>query len=162
MNAFWASIIVGTAFGFVGSILANFIHNPLLALLDRWRVSSRRKRFAREEQFQQFLSDLKTGKIDKYIFLIRICATMVMGFLGMLICTAIGILLSYITDRPDAFPVEVFFGLSAGFFRSFYVVAAARFQAVSYGLANFDKLRTEFNDNWAEHLDGIEPPSPAN
>lgn len=81
MNLFWASILVGTLFGFIGSIAANLIHNPLLVFIDKRRLSSKRKRFARETAFHQFLCDVNTGKIDKHIYVVRICATMVMGFL---------------------------------------------------------------------------------
>jgi hypothetical protein len=100
MDAFWASILFGAAFGFLGSIAANLIHNPLLGLIDKWRLSSEKKRFAREAEFHQFITDLKTGQTPKYIYLVRICATMVMGFLGSLICGGTGILLSYVSNRP--------------------------------------------------------------
>jgi hypothetical protein len=144
MDGFWAAILFGAVFGFLGSIAANLIHNPLLALIDRWRLSSEKKRFAREAEFHQFISDLKTGKIDKYIYLVRICATMVMGFLGSLICGGTGILLSYGSNRPDAQMFEYGLGVSSGFFLSFYVVGAARYHAVAYGLNNFEKLDAEF------------------
>jgi hypothetical protein len=152
MSVFWASILLGAVFGFLGSVVANLIHNPLLVLVDRWRLSSRKKRFAREAAFHQFVSDLKSGKIDKYIFLVRICATMIMGFLGALICGVGGFLLSYLSERPDAMMLRFALGLSSGGLFSFYLLAAARYQAVAWGLGNFDKLDAEFKQKWAAGL----------
>jgi hypothetical protein len=152
MSVFWVSILLGAVFGFLGSIAANLIHNPLLVLIDRWRLSSRKKRFAREKEFHQFLSDLKTGKLDKYIFVVRICATMVMGFLGALISGIGGFLLSYLSDRPEAMILRFALGLLSGALFSFYMLAAARYQAVNWGLNNFEKLDVEFKQKWAQRL----------
>jgi uncharacterized protein (DUF2062 family) len=98
MNTFWTSILLG----FVGSVIANLIHDPLLFLVGRWRLSSKKKRFEREAELHQFISEMRTGKQDKYVYLVRIGATMVMGFLGAMICCAAGVLLSYISTRPSA------------------------------------------------------------
>jgi hypothetical protein len=149
MDAFWVSILFGTVFGFLGSIAANLIHNPLLGLIDKWRLSSEKNRFAREVEFHQFISDLKTGKTDKYIYLVRICAMMVMGFLGSLICGGTGILLSYVSNRPDAQMFEYGLGVGSGFFLSFYVLAAARYHAVAYSLNNFENLDADFKQKLA-------------
>ena len=151
MSTFWISFL-SIALGFVGSVIANLIHNPLLIFIGRWRLSSKKKRFAREAEFHQFLSDLKTGKSDKYIFLIRICATMVMGFLGALICGVSGVLLSYLSDRPDAMILRFALGLLSGGLFSFYILAAARYHAVAWGLSNFEKLDAEFKQKWAGKL----------
>jgi hypothetical protein len=150
MSAFWASIVLS----FIVSVIANLIHDPLLFLVGRWRFSSKKKRFEREAQFHQFIADIKSGKQDRYVYLVRICATMVMGFLGMMICGATGILLEYISDRPDARMLEFLFGLGSGFFLSFYLTAAARYHVVSYGLANFEKLDAEFKKRWSAQLTG--------
>jgi hypothetical protein len=157
MNVFWASIFLGTVFGFLGSVVANLIHNPVLVLIDRWRLSSQKKRFAREAEFHQFLSDLKAGRSDKYIFLVRICATMMMGFLGALICGVGGFLLSYLSDRPDAMILRFALGLCSGGLFSFYLLAAARYQAVAWGLSNFEKLDAEFKQKWAARLNEPTP-----
>jgi hypothetical protein len=146
MNTFWASILLG----FVGSIIANLIHNPLILLVGRWRLSSQKKRFARETEFHQLLSDLKTGKLDKYIYLVRICATMVMGFLGALICGVGGILLTYVSDRPEAVILRFVLGATSGGLFSFYLLAAARHQAITWGLYNFEKLDAEFKQKYGE------------
>jgi hypothetical protein len=152
MSVFWASIVLGTVFGFLGSVVANLIHNPLLVLIDRLRLSSEKKRFAREAAFHQLLSDLKTGKVDKYIYLIRLCATMTMGFLGALICSVGGFLLSYLSDRPDAMILRFALGLFAGGLFSFYLLAASRHQVVVWGLSIFEKLDAEFKEKWAARL----------
>ena len=152
MSVFWASILLGAAFGFVGSIVANLLHNPLLVLIDRWRLSSRKKRFTRKSEFHRFLSDLKTGKTDKYMYAVRICATMVMGFLGAVITGIGGILLSYLSDRPDAMVLRFALGLCSGGLFSFYLLAAARYEAVAWGLNNFEKLDAEFKLKWPAEL----------
>jgi hypothetical protein len=146
MNAFWASVLLS----FVVSVTANLIHNPLILLIGRWRLSSQRKQYAREAEYHQLLSDLKTGKVDKYIYLTRICATMVMGFLGSQICLVGGILLTYTSDRPEAVIMRFVLGAGSGGLMSFYVLAAARHQALVWGLHNFEKLDAEFKQKHGE------------
>jgi hypothetical protein len=97
---------LGTVFGFLGSVVANLIHNPVLVLIDRW----------------------------------------VGGFL-----------LSYLSDRPDAMILRFALGLCSGGLFSFYLLAAARYQAVAWGLSNFEKLDAEFKQKWAARLNEPTP-----
>jgi hypothetical protein len=157
MAGFWASILAGTLFGFLGSVLANLVHNPLLALIDRWRLSSLKKRFARDAEFHRFVCDLYSGKVDKYIFLMRLCATIIMSFVGSLAAGGTGILLSYISDRPDVIVLRYLAGVSAGGLLSFYVLASARFYAVTWSLSRFEKFDAEFKAKWAAQLNGSGP-----
>ena len=77
---------------------------------------------------------------------------MTMGFLGALICAVGGFLLSYLSDRPDAMILRFALGLCSGGLFSFYLLAAARHQAIAWGLSNFEKLNAEFKQKWAAQL----------
>jgi hypothetical protein len=148
MNQFWLSIL----FGFVASIIANLIHDPLMFLFGKWRFSSRKKRFAREGEFHRLLSDLKAGEIDKHIYLTRICATIVMTFLGSMIAGVGGMILTYTSNAPEALILRFGLGVLSGAFISFYVVAAARHQSIVWGLHNFEMVDAEFKEKYAAQL----------
>src|SRR5664280_1933626 len=148
MNVFWASILLG----FVGSVIANLIHNPLVFLFGKWRLSSRKKRFAREAEFHQLLSGLKTGEVDKYIYLTRICATIVMSFLGSMIAGIGGMILTYTSNAPEPVILRFMLGVLSGAFITFYIAAAARHQSIVWGLHNFEEVDAEFNEKYAAEL----------
>jgi hypothetical protein len=148
MSQFWLSILLG----FVASIIANLLHNPMVFLFGQWRLSSRKKRFAREAEFHRLLSDLKAGEIDKYMYLTRICATIVMTFLGSMIAGVGGMILTYTSNAPEAVILRFMLGVLSGGFISFYIVAAARHQSIVWGLHNFEKVDTEFKEKYGAQL----------
>jgi ABC-type multidrug transport system fused ATPase/permease subunit len=147
MSEFWLAIVLG----FIGSVIANLIHNPLVFLFGKWRLRSRKKRFAREAEFHRLLSDLKTGAIDKHIYLTRICATIVTTFLGSMIAGVGGMILTYTSNAPEAVLLRFMLGALAGFI-SFYVVAAARHQSIVWGMYNFDKVDADFKEKYGAEL----------
>jgi uncharacterized membrane protein YeaQ/YmgE (transglycosylase-associated protein family) len=144
MNAFWASILLG----FVGSVIANLIHDPMVFLVGKWRLRSRKKRFAKEAEFHQLLSALKTGEIDKYIYLTRICATIVIGFLGSMIAGVGGMILTYTSNAPEAVLLRFLLGALSGGFLTFYIAAAARHQTIVWGLQNLEKVDADFKEKY--------------
>jgi hypothetical protein len=126
----------------------------MMLFFGKWRLRSRTKRFAREAEFHRLLSDLKTGEIDKHTYLTRVCATIVMAFLGSMIAGVGGMILTYTSNAPDAMLLRFGLGVLSGALITFYVKAAAWHQSIVWGLHNFNQVDTEFKEKYAAELKG--------
>jgi hypothetical protein len=152
MSIFWASILLGAVFGFLGSTVANLIHNPLLVLIDRWRLSTKNEAICPRSGVSPVPSRSENRKIRQVHISGPDLRNDGDGFLGAVISGVGGFLLSYLSDRLDAMVLRFALGLFSGGLFSFYMLAAARYQAVAWGLNNFEKLDAEFKQKWAGPL----------
>jgi hypothetical protein len=82
----WLTLVLGALLGLFGSIIANLIHDRLLNFLETRKISIRAARRSKALREYARYKQLYTGERDKYLFLIRDAATLViLLFLAILL-----------------------------------------------------------------------------
>jgi hypothetical protein len=85
-------------------------------------------------------TDLHTGAIDKYLYLMRLCASMVMGFLGSLILVGTGVLMSTLPPTVPNRALNLLLGVLSGGMITWYVTTTELFRRLMDSLNNFDEF----------------------
>jgi hypothetical protein len=99
----WIILVVGCVIGFVPALAAGLLTNPILKFLEDRKLVSQSKRFAKATRFHKLVTDLHSGTIDKYIFMMRMLVTIIVSILSAFIFGAVGFSLSLI---PKIFQIE--------------------------------------------------------
>src|SRR5689334_13911732 len=98
MNTFWWGIIIGGVVSLAASICANLLHNRIVEVLGSRKIASQAKRFDEAAHFHDLVGRLHTGKQNKYIYMMRLCVTIVGAFLAAMIAAMAGTLVWFISQ----------------------------------------------------------------
>jgi hypothetical protein len=153
-SAYWKGLAVGLALSFAASVAANLFHNKIIRALDRGRIVSHQRLKTRADRFYKLVSQLHSGKRDKYFYIGHI----ILGALVALIGSSTSIILCVIVApkpspidllpwSPETFPVYATAFL-AYFFLLLFVLLLRRFYRVRRALEDFDAFEAEHHKRW--------------
>jgi hypothetical protein len=156
-NTFWIGIIVGGVLSLAASICANLLHNRILGVLDNRKLAAQSKRFSKAAEFHTLIEQLHSGDRNKYIYLMRMCVTIIGSFLSAMVMAGAGCVISTISPA-SLHEVTASLLMQLGlFFLSvsmlyLYQKSTVRFRAIMNSLDEFDRFDAEFREKWHAHL----------
>jgi hypothetical protein len=152
---FWLGLAVGAVLSLAASIAANLLHKDITSLLDRRKLAKQSNRYKKAAQFHQLVTEFHSGERDKYLYMIRLAARIVMGATISFVFVAAGIviLVSTDTDRSEAHQFYLgLCGVFSGLMMGMYASATSKYRAIANALDNFDTFDAEFKKKWGAHL----------
>src|SRR4051812_37844988 len=87
-TTFWIGIGIGAALSLLASIIANIYNVKILSFLEARKLTSHSKHRAKAERLREFILDLRSGRTDRYMFMMRL---MSMFTVGMTVFAVLGI-----------------------------------------------------------------------
>ena len=156
LNSFWAGIAATAILAIPLGILANACYYKLVSYLDSRKITSQQKSRKRAFELDAIINDLRLGRRDRYIYMLR----MVMGQIAaFLICVvnlaAAGVVLALVPSRNSFEPVLlhpllVLIALLA--FAMFGVLmlqlTARRFRTITNALEKYEDYKENLIKQW--------------
>jgi hypothetical protein len=160
-STFWLGIGVATLLAVPAGVLAIWLHGRLVQYLDSRRVTCSEKRLREEHRFHKLILDLRTGRRDKYIYMLRMLIGVVIPFLTAVVClTGAMIVIPNIPFPSDPYSFHLddkqlisLFIIAILLFMSMVGLFGAsltlnRFREITNALEDFEKYEKDFNSKW--------------
>jgi hypothetical protein len=169
---FWLGIIVATILAVPAGVIAIALHSRIVRYLDSRRITSHEKRAQAARRFYQIIQDLRSGRRDKYIYMLRGLISIILSFvLGVIALVGAGVILAltplwsstalvldWSQARPFIITLFLFFVTYFGMFICF--AGLRRFRRITNALEDFDTYERDFLSKWGtqENMDTPKPP----
>jgi uncharacterized membrane protein YfcA len=156
----WITLIIGGLIGFIPALVAGFLIDPILKFLEARKLISRSKRFQKAAKFHKLVTDLRSGRIDKYLYMLRLLVPIIVGILSAFIFGIVGLFLTLASkliqgdaDVKIAITINLFVsGVISGGMAYIYVRASSHYRSIMWALNGFEEFDAEFKQRWADHL----------
>jgi hypothetical protein len=77
---FWLGVGVTLVGGTIVTVLANLAHPKIVAYLDSRKLLSQEKRRRQAEKFHALILDLRTGRRDRHVYMLRVAVGVIVAF----------------------------------------------------------------------------------
>jgi hypothetical protein len=101
---FWIGILIGFLLSLAASVVANLFHGRIIAFFDSRKIAKQSNNFKKADAFHKLIEDLHSGKRDKYAYLNRLAARMVMGAVIAFQFITAGLILAYVMRHYETAP----------------------------------------------------------
>jgi hypothetical protein len=157
---FWMGLGIGAGLSLLASILANILHNKIVAVLESRKLAAQSSRYLKALSFHKLISELNSGVRDKHIFMNQmLCQLSLFGAASIIfLATNFTILaiadapeelsLSQLVKQPTVTMLTVLF--SSIFCIYSYIVEFSRYSAIVGALENFERFDADFRAKWSK------------
>jgi Na+-transporting NADH:ubiquinone oxidoreductase subunit NqrD len=163
-SSFWLGVVVTTVLAVPAGMLAIFLYGRFVQLLDSRKLISQEKRKKAAIAFHKLILDLRSGRRDKYTYMLRMALSGFSGLsaavtcvIGVAIVSALtpaqgnGWSLESFVDGTRATHGFVLFLMFAGLVFMFLAHSILnRFRKIARALENFDRYETQYRSRWGD------------